>query len=81
MRDRKVVFKVDSMLVARQFGKRRPWKCRFASLLHLRRRRVLICQPPSQNGVVRDMRHIYSEFNQAADVLSNQGVDEEATNG
>ena len=81
VQDPRVVFEVDSMLVARQLAKHQPWACRSTNLIPLHRRCVIICQSLSQHGVVWDVRHIYREFNQTADTLSNQGIDEQATNG
>ena len=81
IKDPMVVFEVDSMLLARHLAHHRPWACRSENLLQINIDCVRIGKDLSNSGVLWEIRHIYREFNQTADSLSNQAIDEQATNG
>ena len=76
-----VVFEVDSMLVASQMAQYQPWACRADSLLELHSRCSDLGAALTIRGVRWSCRHIYREFNQTADALSNQAIDEAWSNG
>ena len=42
---------------------------------------VHVCDSLSALHISWDIRHIYREFNQTADTLSNQAIDERDSNG
>ncbi len=69
------------MLLARQMARQRPWACRSAGLLDFHLDCVSLGEALDQGGVEWDIRHIYREFNQVADALSNQAIDERESNG
>ena len=79
--DPHVVFQVDSMLLARQLAQLNPWVCRSVSLQPLHRQCVDIGEQLTRLNVVWGVQHVYREFNQTADALSNQAIDERDTNG
>ena len=81
IRDLQVAFEVDSMLLARQMAHHRPWACRSENLLAIHVDCVGLGERLSELGVSWRVRHIYREFNQTADTLSNQAIDEQDTNG
>ncbi len=77
--DSLVLFEVDSMLLARQLARHWPWACRADSLKGLHRRCADLGELLARNGVEWDIRHVYREFNQVADALANQAVDEQTS--
>ena len=77
--DRDVLFEVDSMLVAKQISGK--WGCRSTSLVQLYAECCMCGQMLDKRGVRWRIRHIYREFNQAADTLANEAIDERASNG
>ena len=79
--DRTVVFEVDSMLLAMQMARRRPWACRSESLIGFHEVCIRLGEQLSRNNVDWLVRHVYREFNQTADALSNQAIDEQDSNG
>ena len=79
--DEDALFEVDSMLLARQVARYRPWACRSASLLELHAECVELGERMNVAGIDWDIRHIYREYNQVADALSNQAIDDQGTNG
>ena len=72
--DREVAFEVDSMLIAKQVG--HSWACRHASLAPLYESCCELGDQLTAKGVQWKIRHIYREYNQAADALSNEAIDE-----
>ena len=71
-----LVFRVDSMLVAKQL--RGEWACRCPSLRPLYERAVELMQGLSRvRQNVSDVRiqHVYREFNRDADGLANEAID------
>ena len=79
--DRCVMFEVDSMLLAMQLARYRPWACRSENLLDLHRECVRLGERMAETGVAWNIRHVYREFNQVADSLANRAIDERGTNG
>ena len=79
--DRTVVFEVDSMLLAMQMARHRPWACRSESLIGFHEVCIRLGEQLSRNNVDWLVRHVYREFNQTADALSNQAIDEQDSNG
>ncbi len=79
--DPSVMFEVDSMLVAKQMCPIMPWACRSENLLGLHSDCLRLADVFEQNGTSWGIRHIYREFNQTADTLSNQAIDERDANG
>ena len=75
------LFEVDSMLLARHMARVSPWACRWENLFELHGDCVRLGDALEVNGTTWDIRHIYREFNQTADTLSNQAIDEQDTNG
>ena len=76
-----IIFDVDSMLLARQIAKYHPWACKSEDLVDLHNECVQLGEQLSQRNVARWVRHVYREFNQMADALANQSIDEPASNG
>ena len=72
--DKVVVFEVDSMLLAKQM--RHIWACRNASISPLYDDCCELGDQLTEMGVRWTIRHIYREYNQAADSLSNEAIDE-----
>ena len=72
--DKVVVFEVDSMLLAKQM--RHIWACRHASISPLYVDCCELGDQLTEMGVHWSIRHIYREYNQAADSLSNEAIDE-----
>ena len=72
--DKVVVFEVDSMLLAKQM--RHIWACRNASISPLYDDCCELGDQLTEMGVHWSIRHIYREYNQAADSLSNEAIDE-----
>ena len=79
--DLHILFEVDSMLLAKQLARYGPWACRSENLLELHCECVRLGQDLDAAGVEWRVRHIYREFNQTADTLSNQAIDERDGNG
>ena len=73
--DPNVVFQVDSKLVAQQLAKHGAWACRSPDLIPLRDECRALGTVLDHQYIIWEVRHIYREFNQAADALANQGVD------
>ena len=76
-----VKFEVDSMLLAKQMAQINTWACRSDNLMDLHIECVRLGNILSDRGVIWNVTHIYREFNQTADALSNQAIDEIDTNG
>ena len=79
--DAEIIFDVDSMLLAKQLARYHPWACRSQDLLPLHEECVRLGAGLDASNVRWEIRHIYREFNQAADALSNQAIDERESNG
>ncbi|HIF32153.1 MAG TPA: reverse transcriptase-like protein [Planctomycetaceae bacterium] len=77
--DAKVLFLVDSKLLAEQVGGR--WACRKATLIPFYVRICEMGERMSAQGKVWRIRHVYREFNQTADKLSNEAIDDKNGNG
>ena len=77
----RIMFEVDSMLLARQLARHHPWACRAEGLLPYFVECASLCEYLSAIGVDWNIRHVYRELNQVADALSNQAIDERDTNG
>ena len=69
-----LIFEVDSLLLAKQLARHLPWACRSESLIALHQQCVHVCDSLSALHISWDIRHIYREFNQTADTLSNQAI-------
>jgi len=78
--DLRVVFDVDSNLVARQMAQEDAWACRSVNLLHLHVGCVTCGDALTSAGIVWRVRHIYREYNQTADGLANAALDDETRN-
>jgi hypothetical protein len=76
VRDAAVIFQVDSMLLARQTARYRPWACRSLDLMPIHSECVEIGGRLTEQGIDWDIIHIYLEFNQIADALANQAVED-----
>ena len=76
-----VMFEVDSMLLARQLAKFRPWACRSISLIEVHAECVRLGETMLARGTDWKIRHVYREFNQTSDALSNQAIDQQDSNG
>ena len=72
-RDKEVIFEVDSMLLARQIG--HVWACRSPTLTPYYEKCLQLGDTLDARGITWSIRHIYREFNQAADSLSNEAID------
>ena len=72
-RDKEVIFEVDSMLLARQIG--HVWACRSPSLTPYYEKCLQLGDTLDARGITWSIRHIYREYNQAADSLSNEAID------
>ena len=81
LQDPHVIFEVDSLILAKQLARHLPWACRSESLTALHQQCVHVCDSLSALHISWDIRHIYREFNQTADTLSNQAIDERDSNG
>ena len=79
-RDPSAVFEVDSLLVARQMAHSHPWTCCSAALVDLHKQCVRVGEFLTQRDINWNVRHIYREYNQVADSLANQAIDEPDTN-
>ena len=81
LQDPHVIFEVDSLILAKQLARHLPWSCRSENLIALHQQCVHVCDSLSALHISWDIRHIYREFNQTADALSNQAIDERDSNG
>ncbi len=64
------------MLLAMQLAKHKPWACRSTNLIPIHCECVDLLEQLTAAGVSWDIRHVYREYNQVADALANQAVDE-----
>ena len=69
-------FEVDSLILVTQLARHLPRACRSENLIALHQQCVHVCDSFSALHISWDLRHIYGEFNQTADTLSNQAIDE-----
>ena len=76
-RDRQIVIQVDSMLVSRQLAAHDSWACRSDDLVPLRDACRELGARLSNDGIAWSIVHIFREYNQTADTLANQAVDEQ----
>jgi len=74
--DTVVVFQVDSLLVARQVSQNNYWACRSEDLLPLRDACRQLTRALSDARVSWSVQHIYREFNQVADSLANEAIND-----
>ena len=74
-KDLRVVFQVDSRLVAMQVAPHHPWACRSPSLQELHRHCVDAGLLLTSRGIQWQIIHIYREFNHTADALANAAID------
>ena len=79
--EREIVFEVDSKLVARHMAKEVAWVCRDEELRPLYEECRLLGARLTAQGKRWEVRHIYWEFNQVADPLANQALDDPGGNG
>ena len=80
LQDPHVIFEVDSLILAKQLALL-LWACRSENLIALHQQCVHVCDSLSALHISMDIRRIYREFNQTADTLSNQAIDERDSNG
>ena len=78
---KRVVFEVDSDLVAKHMARRKGWICGSAELRPYFDECWTIGEQLTEKGIHWDVRHIYREFNQTADSLANLALDDPAGNG
>ena len=71
--DSEVIFEVDSMLLAKQIG--RVCACRSPDLVPYYSECLELGDAMEDAGITWTIRHIYREYNQAADTLSNEAID------
>ena len=76
-----MIFEVDSLILAKELARHLPWACRSENLIALHQQCAHVCDSLSALHISWDIRHIYREFNQIADTLSNQAIDERDSNG
>ena len=81
LQDPHVIFEVDSLLLDKQLARHLPWTCRSENLIAFHQQCVHVCDSLSALHISWDFRHIYREFNQTADALSDQAIDERDANG
>ena len=81
--DKRVVFELDSQIIARQvvMFSRRKAACRSPNLRPHFRTCVALGHALTERGVHWNMYHIYREYNQTADGLANLAIDDPAGNG
>ena len=79
--ERSVVFQVDSDLVARQMARVDASVCGCRDLLPLHRACVALGERLDEMGTSWEVRHVYREFNQTADMLANLAIDDPGGNG
>ena len=80
LQDSHKIFEVDSLILAKQLARHLPWACRSENLIALHQQCVHVCDSLSALHISWDIRHIYREFNQTADTISNQAIDERDSN-
>ena len=80
LQDPHVSFEVDSLILVKQLARHLPWACRSENHIALHQQCVHVCDSLSALHISWDTRHIYREFNQTADTLSNQAIDERDSN-
>ena len=73
-------FEVDSLILAKQLARHLSWACRSENLIALHQQCVHVCDSLSALHISWDIRHFYREFNQTADTLFNQAIDERDSN-
>ncbi len=71
------MIQVDSMLVSRQLAAHDSWACRSEDLVPLRDACRELGGRLSNDGIAWSIVHIFREYNQTADTLANQAVDEQ----
>lgn len=76
VRDRHVIFEVDSMLVAQQLARHRPWACRSPALVDIHNNCLEIGSFLSLHNIEWIVQHIYLEYNKVADTLANCAINE-----
>ncbi len=76
LQDTVVVFQVDSLLASRQMARYDAWACRCEDLVPLRDRCRALGHELTGAGTRWEVVHIYREYNQCADQLANQGVED-----
>ena len=76
-----MIFVVDSLILAKQLARHLPWVCRSENLIALHQQDVHVCDSLPAPHILWDIRHICREFNQTADTISNQAIDERDSNG
>ena len=74
--DTVVVFRVDSFPVARQMSQNNSWACRSQDLFPLRDACRQLTRALSDAHVSWSVQHIYREFNQVADSLANEAIND-----
>ena len=80
LQDPYVIFEVDSLLLAKQLARHLPWACRSENLIALHQQCVHVCDSLPALHISWDIRHIFREFNQTADTLSNQAINKRYSN-
>ena len=81
LQDPHVIFEVDSLILAKQLALHLPWACHSENLIALHQQCVHVCDSLSAFHISWDTRFFDREFNQTADTLSNQAIDERDSNG
>ena len=76
-----MVFEVDSNIVASQMARENAWVCRDEELRPLYEECRRLGARLSEQGKTWEVRHIYREFNQVADTLANEALDDPSGNG
>ena len=71
----RVVFQVDSKLIAGHLARRTPSRCRAPTLRALFAECRTAGLELSRVGVSWTVEHVYREYNATADTLANEGVD------
>ena len=79
--DKSVVFEVDSKLVAKHMAHKDAWTCKTEDLKPLYRACRKLGEELKERGIEWEVRHIYREYNQSADSLANEALDDEEGNG
>ena len=76
-----VVFEVDSKMVADGMAQEGAAACKSKDLMPLHIECRGYGKRLTEMGIEWEVRHIYREFNQSADALANDAIDDEAGNG
>ena len=79
--DKSVIFEVDSKLVAKHMAHKNAWTCKTEDLKPLYNTCRKLGEELTERGIEWEVRHIYREFNQTADTLANEALDDEAGTG